>query len=90
MKVSELIKKLGNLPDDLHNCEIIIQKDAEGNGYSPLVDIDEDVIYVPKTTYSGDVIPLDWNAKDAGFENEEEWEEFKCTHKRAIVFLPVN
>lgn len=41
MKISELIAKLSQFPQD---AEIIISSDSEGNSYSPLVDFDEGTI----------------------------------------------
>jgi len=90
MKVFELIEKLTNLPNEFRYCDVILQKDSEGNGYSPLVDIDADAIYNPDTTYSGEVFSTEWSAEDAGFDSEEEWEEYKRSHKRAVVLFPVN
>lgn len=49
MKIKELIEKLSKLNPD---ATIILQKDSEGNGYSPLYDIEE-CIYVPETTWFG-------------------------------------
>ncbi len=37
MTVKELKKAIKDLPDDM---ECILQKDAEGNGYSPLSDVE--------------------------------------------------
>jgi len=43
MKVSELIERLISLDPDL---QVILQRDPEGNGYSPLSGVDgEDVLY---------------------------------------------
>lgn len=51
MTVQELIDELENHdPDAL----VVLQKDAEGNGYSPLVGADE-CSYLPSTPYSGEV-----------------------------------
>lgn len=85
MTVKDLKEVLKDLPDDM---EIILQKDAEGNGYSPLDDADADVVYVPITTWYGEVYPMYWSADEADME-EEEWEEIKAK-PRALVLGPVN
>lgn len=51
MKAGELMQLLGLDP----NAEVILQKDAEGNGYSPLAGLDAKCVYVPNNTYSGEV-----------------------------------
>lgn len=87
MKVSELIDKLLLLPP---GAEVILQKDAEGNGYSPLHDVDGNAIYVPDTTWSGDVYSLDWSAADAGFSTHKAWEDFKTSYEKCCVLAPMN
>ena len=63
MKVSELIEALQEMdPDSL----VIMQKDSEGNGYSPLAGADPNGIYVADSTYSGEVYDAEWTADDAG------------------------
>lgn len=52
MKVKELIEELSKMDGER---EVILQKDGEGNGYSPLYDLDAGA-YVPDTTWSGDVL----------------------------------
>lgn len=85
MKVSELRDMLIGLPDDM---EVILQKDSEGNGYSPLAGGDQDCLYNPYNTWSGDVYSTDETAEDAGFD-EEEWEEMK-KKPRCLVLFPIN
>lgn len=87
MKVSELVAKLLELPQEL---EVILQKDAEGNGYSPLSDVDADEIYVCESTYHGDVFQDSWTHEEAGFPSPSEWESFKEDHVRCVVLSPVN
>jgi hypothetical protein len=41
---------LENVPDD---TEIVMSKDAEGNGFSPLAEAEPDARYVPESTWSG-------------------------------------
>ena len=71
MKVKELIKEL-----EKYNPEaaVILQKDSEGNGYSPLSDLGSGV-YVAETTWYGEFY--------AGLAAAEEGEN-------AVVLAPIN
>ena len=53
MKVSELIEILQKHDPDR---EVILQKDPEGNGYSPLCKANTGA-YVPETTWMGRKVP---------------------------------
>ena len=86
MKVKELIEEL-KLCDP--ESEVIIQKDSEGNGYSPCNGADNEAVYVPDTAYSGIVYDTKWTAGDCCME-EFEWEELKNTAQRAVVLYPIN
>lgn len=85
MTVKELKEEIANFSDDM---EVILQKDAEGNGYSPLWEVDPDAVYIPETTWYGHVYSMDWTADDADMEDEE-WEEIK-KKPRALILHPVN
>ena len=85
MNVKELKEAIANLPDDM---EVIMQKDSEGNGYSPLYVADPDAVYVPETTWCGEVYSMGWTADDACMD-ENEWEELK-TKPRALILAPIN
>jgi hypothetical protein len=85
MNVKQLMDALAGLPDDM---EVIIQKDAEGNGYSPLYEVDPDAVYIPETTWYGDVYGTEWSADDACM-TEEEWAEI-LEKPRALILHPVN
>lgn len=87
MKVSELISQLQSMPQD---AEVILQKDAEGNGYSPLSEADCDCIYVPRSTYHGEVLSTKWTWQEADIYSSEQWEEFKRDNPRCVVLAPVN
>lgn len=50
--VKELKKLLENVDE---NRIVILQNDAEGNGYSPLAGIDDESNYRAYSTYSGEV-----------------------------------
>jgi hypothetical protein len=85
MKVKDLIESLQQMDPDL---EIIMQKDSEGNGYSPLAGVDPDGIYVADSTYSGDVYTASWSAGDACMDDEE-WAEM-LARPRAAIMYPIN
>lgn len=85
MVIKELKELIGSLPD---NTEVILQKDSEGNGYSPLAIVDPDAIYVEETGWSGEVFSTDWSADDADM-SEEEWADL-LKKPRCVVLAPVN
>ena len=66
MTILQLKNAIADLPDDM---PVIIQKDAEGNGYSPCVGASgEDAFYIPDGSYSGTV----YNAEDIKeFDDDE-------------------
>ncbi len=85
MTVKELKQELSLLPDDM---EVILQKDSEGNGYSPLSGADPNAVYIPDSTWSGQVYSTKWSADDADMD-EDEWEQLKAKPK-ALILYPVN
>lgn len=85
MNVKELKELIDNLPDDM---EVIMQKDAEGNGYSPLRGADPDAVYIPEAPWYGVVYSMDWCAEDACV-SDEEWEEI-ISKPRALILHPIN
>lgn len=86
MRSHELAKLLLENPD----VELICQKDAEGNGYSPLAGIDFNVLYLPENSYSGECLSTTWSAEEANMSSQD-WENKKQEHggKHAVLF-PVN
>lgn len=52
MTVKELIDVLGGFSPEK---QIILQKDPEGNGYSPLVGADDDAVYIADSGCRGEV-----------------------------------
>jgi len=72
MTVQELIDELLNHDPD---AKVILQKDAEGNGYSPLVGAEE-CAYLATTTWSGEV----FHPGECPEENSEQ----------AVVLWPTN
>ena len=85
MNIRELRKILKDYPDD---TEVILQSDAEGNGYSPL-SCSGAGYYIPENTWSGCVYDADWTHADADMESEE-WEEIQRTVPRALILAPAN
>jgi hypothetical protein len=85
VKVKELMEELAKFSAD---AEVILQQDAEGNGYSPLYAVDHDAVYVAKNTYSGDVYSTEWTASDACM-SEEEWDDV-MRQPRCVVLAPTN
>ena len=61
--VGELIQYLQTFPKD---AKMIVQKDSEGNGYSPLASVWSG-LYVPESTYSGEM----WDIPDGPIEGSE-------------------
>jgi rubredoxin len=70
------------------DCEVIMQKDSEGNGYSPLCGI-AGGFYAANSSWSGDLYNVNWSCRDAGMEKEE-WEEFKKNTPKVVVMYPIN
>jgi hypothetical protein len=85
MKVSELIKELSALDQ---NSDVILQKDAEGNGYSPLYAVDGEGIYISTSTSTADVYSAEWTADDADMDADE-WAKM-LKRPRCVVLAPVS
>ena len=81
MTVKQLRDMISNLPDSM---EIILQKDPEGNGYSPLAGVDADCVYLKDGPVRGEVYSLSWSADDACI-SEEEWEIIKSKPKSLVM-----
>lgn len=78
MTVRELIKELKALPQDQM---VILQKDAEGNNYSPLVGT-ECALYLAENTWSGEV----WHPEDIKDLESDELDDFQ----NVVVLSPTN
>lgn len=76
LTVKELREALDGLPDDM---PVILQKDAEENGYSPLASADTDHVYEADTTWSGEV----HDTTDPDFEPDDD-------DVRVLLLGPVN
>ncbi len=85
MKVKELLEALAGVDPE---AEVILQKDAEGNGYSPLRGVDDECVYVPTCAWAGDVYSINLIADDA-CKSEKEWNEIKAK-PRCVVLHPIN
>lgn len=85
MTIRELKESIANLPDDM---AVILQKDSEGNGYSPLAAADPDVVYVPDSTYSGKAYSTDYTADDCCMTDAEHRQIMAMP--RCLVLAPVN
>jgi len=84
MTVGELKKALEDIPDDRL---VFCSRDAEGNGFSPLDEADDDNLCKPRNGWVDEIKSVDWTAYDAGL-SESEWEDFKRTGTRVVVLWP--
>ena len=87
--VGELADYLATLPRDR---KVILRKDAEGNGHSPLADAWE-AMYSADTTWSGETHPTPENLAYWMAEPGSAWSEEDAApegSERVIVLGPVN
>ena len=72
------------------NAVVVMSKDGEGNSFSPLAGI-ENYIYVPETTYYGEIYLPELTQKliDQGYEEEDVYQG-QGDGVRAIVLWPTN
>jgi hypothetical protein len=82
MNVKELKHAIENLPDDM---EVVLQKDSEGNGYSPCCGADPDSVYVPENAFAGYAYSMSWLASDACME-QEDWDCIRSKPRTLILF----
>lgn len=82
-----LRQALEGVPDDM---PVILQKDAEGNGYSPLSSVDvTGYVYEPDTTWSGEVYSV--GPDDSEDPDEDDPDAYVPEDGTPIVLLgPVN
>ncbi len=84
MTVKDLREALADLPDDML---VVMAKDAEGNGYSPLAEATE-TMYAAETTWSGDAyLTPEQRANDP---QAGEYDEAPDEAVRAVLLGPVN
>lgn len=84
MTVKDLKKQLEQFSDD---DIVVISKDGEGNSFSPLADIDEDM-YVADSTWSGEIYPREFD-KDY-FDDRAQYKEVKAEAKNCVTLWPTN
>lgn len=82
MRSHEFAKVLLDNPD----VELIMQRDPEGNGYSPMAGIDYNVVLVAGG-WEYEVYNLDWDADEADMDPDE-WEETKKNNTGYAVIWP--
>lgn len=84
MTVQQLIDLLLLVEDK--SRVVVLQKDAEGNGYSPLEGIEDNVVYEPQSTWSGGVTQeLTPELRAMGYSDEDVGEGYPC-----LVLYPIN
>ncbi len=81
MTVKELKEELQGLDD---NIEIMLQIDAEGNGYCKVRGADPKNIYDEQT---GTVYSLGWTAQEACMEDDE-WKELIDNNPIVLIIYP--
>lgn len=84
MKVKELIEQLKECdPDSI----VIMSEDGEGNGFSPLSEIDDSSNYLADSTWSGEVglRELTPDLEVRGYSEEDILDGEKC-----VVLWPIN
>jgi hypothetical protein len=78
MTVKELIEMLKDLPQD---HQVIMSKDSEGNGFSPMAESFSRLMYVPDSTWSGEVLSE---------EDHKEYENEGPFVENCVVLWPTN
>ncbi|MFI9154502.1 hypothetical protein [Streptomyces sp. NPDC053367] len=87
MRLADLraaLANLGHLPDD---TIVVLAKDAEGNGFSPLAEA-EDAMYWAETTWSGERYLTEEQRRAEA--NPDDWSEAPDDAVRAVFLWPVN
>lgn len=84
-ELREFVQSLEGLPDE---TPVILQKDPEGNGYSPL-DGAGGGMYLAETTWSGEMYPTDAEIGDSETRYTDE-DRAPTGAVPAIVLWPVN
>lgn len=85
MTVQELIDELQAIEDKTRI--VILQKDAEGNGYSPLRGADDNAVYAAETTWHGEVRyqRLTAELRQYGYDDDDVGDGAPC-----VVLYPIN
>lgn len=91
MTVNKLIWELQKLQKEMGDHEVIVSADAEGNHYSPVVDVAGGYYCENVKEYWIDSVFSDSHSfKDNGYETKAEWEADKARMDRVVVIWPVN
>lgn len=86
MTINELIKKLQELPLEDRESQVIMAKDAEGNGYSSVSGVSGGGYCLDSGASYIEGLYLDeWGFEGNGFETEGEWEKFRKKCDRVVV-----
>lgn len=88
MKVRELIEELQKLDQER---EVILQKDAEGNGHSPLACLSGDNdCYIPECTWSGwrSLERLTSELEKEGYSKDDVYDGDDAV--KAVFLIPIN
>lgn len=86
MTVAQLIKCLQS---ENPKAQVVLQKDSEGNGYSPLSGADA-AYYVLGSAWSGTVYAKKWSASDCCMEDDEHAKMVKDKSAQCVVLYPIN
>ena len=87
MKVKDLMAELAKCDPE---AELIVQKDAEGNGYSPLSGIDHECVYMPECDWYGDVISTKWSPEECCMGHDPDHYDEIMAMPRCVVLYPIN
>ena len=87
MKVKTLIRLLQKMDGERI---VILQKDGEGNGFSPLCGADDNCKYVQETSWYGDVGIEKLTKQDIKSGHTEEDVEITKDGQKAVVLFPIN
>jgi hypothetical protein len=87
LKVRDLIEILETADP---NSIVILACDAEGNGYSPVVEEYSTGVYIPDTTWSGEFYSAPDESACFDSEDQEQYDDFEQLGIKAIVLYPVN
>ncbi len=90
MKLKELREQINSMPIELDECEIMLQRDSEGNGYELARGFDSDCVFTEEGGRRGgyEVYDTKREAWENDFEDDE-WEKMKNDpSKRCIVLYP--
>lgn len=84
-----LVKELKELLKDIDdNSIVVISRDGEGNNYSPLSSITDEMSYLANTTWSGEIgfLKLTKEMMDEGYGEEDILED----SEPALILYPTN